>query len=166
MHRNFKARIARSPRGSEHAAQSQLFAPSAVPLEIRAPDFLRPRSERDHLLDDANGNGAIDPSRILDDRIERQRPQLQIVEDGADEFPGNEVRVRPAKLASMENFLSVGRYQALSTKTAAWIAKVHDHRPMVLERSRRSGRTISRSLEEVRVRAVPRSSEACAEGEV
>src|SRR5256885_6043868 len=52
LHRNLACGIARTPGRPEHAAESQLFAASAVPSSIRAPDFLRPRSERDLLLDD------------------------------------------------------------------------------------------------------------------
>ncbi len=63
-------RIARPPGGAEHSAQSELLAPSAVSLAIRAANFLRSGSERNFLLDDEAGDGPVAPSRILDHRIE------------------------------------------------------------------------------------------------
>src|SRR5256885_17187604 len=111
MHWNFKTRIARSLRRPEHAAQSQLLAPSAVAFEIRAPDFLRSRSKRNHLLDDANGDGTINPPGGLDDWPECKQSGLQIIDDGADQIAGRAGRNRASGHGKLENLLSTGRHQ-------------------------------------------------------
>src|SRR5947207_14442345 len=102
MYRNFKTRVARSARWSEHAVQSQLLDPSAVAFEIRAPDFLRSRSERNHLLDDANGDGAISSPRVLDDWTECKQSGLQTVGVGAGEVAGDAGRNRPTQHPEVE----------------------------------------------------------------
>src|SRR5262249_37078351 len=72
VHWNVEMRIARSTCWAKHAAQLELLPASTAAFEIRAPNILRPRSERNYLLDDADGNGPIDPSRVLDDWAERE----------------------------------------------------------------------------------------------
>ena len=57
--------------GTECSAQSRVFHSSAAVTEIRAAHFLRSRSERNLLLDDQDGDGAIVSSRILDDWAQR-----------------------------------------------------------------------------------------------
>src|SRR5262249_38822518 len=143
VHWNVETRVARSSRRPEHVAQSQLFPASAAALEVRAPDLLRSRPERDHLLDDANGDGPIHASRVLDDRPECERAGLQTIEDGAFDIAGNEGRGGAAEHAPVENVLSAGRYEVVSSKAAAALTEVHDHRAMVLGWGSRGGRRIS-----------------------
>src|SRR5206468_5614285 len=105
--------------------------------------------KRDYLLDDANGNGAINPSRVLDDRPERERAGLQASDDGAVEVAGDGLEFRAAETASLENILSPDRYSALQTTASAALSEVHHDRTMVLGRSGRSGRRFSGPLKEV-----------------
>jgi len=42
-------------------------------FEIRAPDLLRSRSERNHLLDDADGDGPVVSPRVLDHWAKREQ---------------------------------------------------------------------------------------------
>src|SRR5262249_11082031 len=151
---------------AKHAAQLELLPASTAAFEIRAPNILRPRSERNYLLDDADGNGPIDPSRVLDDWAERERSGLQAAKDGAFKIAGYGSGGRAAEHARVENILSTGRYETVSAEAATALAKGHYDRSMVLGRGGGSGWRISRPVEKIRLRTVSRSSEARAEGEI
>src|ERR1700730_2923057 len=64
----------------------------------------------------------------------------------------------------MENVLPARRYKIIATQAAAALTKLHDHRPMVLERRRGSGGRVSRSFEKGRVRTLSRTAAARAGG--
>ena len=99
VHRNFKASAARTTRRTECAAQSELLHSSAVPAPIRAADFLRSRSERNFLLDDEDGAGAIASSRILDDRAQCSWARL----------PAAKRQLLAASLSEAQTFYPLGR---------------------------------------------------------
>src|SRR2546430_5412650 len=127
-----------------------IFDSSAVASKIRAPDLLRSRSERNHLLDDADGDGPIVSPRVLDDRPQCEQRRLPA----------------PEKFFELENVLSAGRYQAVSVSAASARREVHDDRAMVLGWGRRDKRRVSRFVEEVRVRTISRAAKTRAEREI
>src|SRR6202030_2722280 len=74
---------------------------------------------------------------------------------------------RPATTEnSLENILSLGRHEVVSATAASALAEVDHDRTMVLERGGRSRRAVSRSVEEICLRAISRSAQARAESQI
>src|SRR5207248_3398656 len=108
-----------------------------------------------------------------DDRAQRLRTRLPIIEIGTcSHFAARSARLnvfnvrgsrfpqgRGYSTATVEDILSSCGHEIVPAAATSAHSKIHDDRSMVLERGSGSERHVPRSLEKIRIRALPRFAE-------